>query len=236
MPKSQRQRNQESESNELLDSLLADQAKAERDGVKKQILQNQKELMNQQRALIAKLFKQSSQHQVQQIIDFPRHMRFSSQYQSLQETQNLLRHQRIFHKEYEPRMHDKAQKKLYSSVYTPNNASLSKENEEMYVVEYFKQKKHLKNDKKSAHSGAIVRRSVAATLKKDPSDQESEQNKKELHYVFDLLKSRAELNNDEDEEAKEKVLPLDSNKKVLDMMSNKKNKALKGVARCFVAK
>ena len=39
-----------------------------------------------------------------------------------------------------------------------------------------------------------------------------------------------------EEEEVFRVKPLDSNHKVLDLMSNKNNKTLRSVARCFIAK
>ena len=68
------------------------------------------------------------------------------------------------------------------------------------------------------------------------SSKKSEQYQQQLKYAFELVKSRAELNQIEDEDGQEKVTPLDSNKKVLDMMSKKSNKTQQNVARCFVAK
>ena len=133
---------------------------------------------------------------------------------------------------------------MNSTIYKRNQKSVSPVMESMYVVEYFKQKRA----EIEGTDGSPVKRKSTIKPRRNmnltqiqeeeyhASNKKDEAYERELRYAFELIKNRAELNVLENEDEQEKMMPLDSNKKVLDMMANKDNKSLHNVARCFVAK
>lgn len=103
----------------------------------------------------------------------------------------------------------------------------------MYVQEYLKQEQN--RDVKGG-SLNVARGRGKSSVKNDTLDPRREQYLKDMNYVSELLERRAEFNTSHEEDGKEKVMPIDSNHMVLDLMAEKQNKGLKDVARrCFVA-
>ena len=57
---------------------------------------------------------------INNIIDYPKNIRFSSDFVSTEDFQNKLRKQLFFHKDFDEKLNDKESRFLYSKVYYPN--------------------------------------------------------------------------------------------------------------------
>lgn len=73
----------------------------------------------------------------QNIIDYPRHIRFSSKFESVAKIQNDMRRQKIFHKEFQPHLNDSAQLAILEGVYKPNQP-IDKDSSTQYVNEFIR--------------------------------------------------------------------------------------------------
>jgi len=76
---------------------------------------------------------------VQDIVDYPREIRITSEFQSVAKFQDKLRRQTIFHKEFDPELHDGMSQQLYEGVYIPNE-KFAKENTEQDINAFVREK------------------------------------------------------------------------------------------------
>lgn len=89
----------------------------------------------------------------------------------MQDRQNLLRHQHIFHKDFEPRVHDKSLRRMNKKLYVPNQSTLPKDTGEQYVHEITKNKSlNLGSlERYSDNSGPVVKLKGMAANELGPS-------------------------------------------------------------------
>ena len=121
----------------------------------------------------------ASTTRTQQIIDYPRHLHFSSDFKSVADAHHVIRRQKVFHRDFEPRMNDAHHRnlteKLNASAYISNQiGNLEEANE--YVTEFvkrrnaterqqarlqkIKQKERAAMDKLTRQGGATARSSM----------------------------------------------------------------------------
>ena len=74
---------------------------------------------------------------LQEIIDYPRHIRVSSEFESVAEVQSQLRKQRVYLHEFDSNLTNTKNLKILEGVYVPNEP-VGKEYNEMYVNEFIR--------------------------------------------------------------------------------------------------
>lgn len=82
---------------------------------------------------------------LQNIIDYPRHIRFSSKFESVAKIQNDLRRQKIFHMEFSPGLCSTKTQVTLDGVYVPNRPIL-KSTAAKYVNEFIREKGNLDSE------------------------------------------------------------------------------------------
>ena len=81
----------------------------------------------------------------QNIIDYPRHIRISNQYESVAKVQNDLRRQRVFHSEFQPALMSTKNQVILEGVYKPNEP-ISREHASQFVNEFIRERGNLKTE------------------------------------------------------------------------------------------
>jgi hypothetical protein len=86
---------------------------------------------------------------LQDIIDYPRHIRISSDFESVGMKQHELRKQTCFHHEFDPNLNDPRSKQVLDGVYVPNQITSSM-TEDQSLTEFIRYRGNLGSKQKRA--------------------------------------------------------------------------------------